>query len=84
MMPLMLVLAGCNGVERDLAACKLEVLHSDARPAMQRAHVELCMRARGWRFMVTLECMKIDPPIGAFQSDCYASDSWEWLKRWVK
>ena len=84
MVPLALLLAGCNGVERDLAACKLEMLHSDASAPRQRAHVELCMRSRGWRFRATLQCMDIEPLVGVFQSDCYASDSWVWLKRWVK
>jgi hypothetical protein len=80
MVPLALLLAGCNGVERDLAACKLEMLHSDARPAAQRAHVELCMRSRGWRFRVIDRCMPLIEPPGPFQSYCYVSDAWWWVK----
>jgi hypothetical protein len=78
--PLALLLASCNGVERDLAACKLEMLHSDARPAAQRAHIELCMRSRGWRFKAIERCMIPIAIEHQYQSDCYVSDWWWWVK----
>jgi hypothetical protein len=82
--PLVLVLAGCNGsVERDLAACRLEILHSRDPAPMQREHVYLCMQARGWRFTFTTDrCMDItERSPGAFESECYASDTWPWRRR---
>jgi hypothetical protein len=82
MVPLVLVLAGCNGsLDRDLASCKLEALH-DASRVVQTTHVALCMQARGWRFTVEPpRCMAIEHQL---QSDRYESDSSHRLKQWVK
>jgi hypothetical protein len=80
MVPLALLLAGCNGVERDLAACKLEMLHSDASEFAQITHVELCMRSRGWRFTGGGERCRVATGLHKYAAACYVSDWWWWVK----